>query len=97
MIAHELPRTADFALSDGAKIEFEEKPISRKITSAEVAEFMRRFDADIYAPMGRKRTRSRVFHNSSVSFSERSPPSVNAFGDVHLDKAEIHWQNRSVI
>jgi len=40
MIAHERPRTLSVALADGARIEFEEKTVAKRITRAEVAEFV---------------------------------------------------------
>jgi hypothetical protein len=46
MIAHNLPRTADFALVDGSRIEFEEKRIPKKVTPADVANFLRGLDTD---------------------------------------------------
>jgi hypothetical protein len=46
MIAHDLARTADFALVDGSRIEFEEKCVPKKVTPADVTNFLRNLETD---------------------------------------------------
>jgi len=54
MIAHELPRTGDFSLADGSRIEFEVK--HKRVTRAEVEELLRKRGVDVVikAVMGRE-------------------------------------------
>jgi hypothetical protein len=47
MIAHELPRTGDFSLADGSRIEFEVKHTTKKVTRAEAEEFLHKRDVDV--------------------------------------------------
>jgi hypothetical protein len=54
MIARDLPRTLSVALSNGARIEFEEKTISKKITDADVAEFLANLPNDPRMAMARE-------------------------------------------
>jgi hypothetical protein len=56
MIAHDLPRTADFSLADGSQIEFEVKHTTKKVTRAKVEELLRNrgVDVPIKTAMGRK-------------------------------------------
>ena len=54
MIAHDLPRTADFALADGSRIEFEEKRVRKEVTPADVANFLRDLDTDPSGVMWQK-------------------------------------------
>jgi hypothetical protein len=56
MIAHEGPRTLSAALVDGARIEFEEKTISKSITDADVAEFLANLPNDPRVAMTRNYT-----------------------------------------
>ena len=53
MIAHEVPRTLTVALSDGAKIEFEEKRMAKRITDPDMAEALANLPNAVKLAMGR--------------------------------------------